>query len=330
MQKISEDFKIIDNIDDHERYIIDYANISEGLLKYQKNFSNIKDLKLFFNNIYTGIPLFLPTDCKSFKSFKNNFNLNQNSFTEKIFQKESEFSRKVFKFGSQFSDSAELKKKKQKLFDKIIDINNNTKLLIKSLKKNKKTIGAFQTRNIPHQGHQKIIELMLKKCDFLIINPVVGPKKKGDLDSQKLKKIFSFFSKNFYNDRIIYSPVCANMFYAGPREACHHANLREKLGFDYFIVGRDHAGANGIYKYYEAPDMIKKNKDKFKIDIISHYGSYFDTKNKKIVVSLKKDLPSSYRDISGTFFRKCLKEKKFYKFANKLLQEYIFDTKIIE
>ena len=329
MQKFSENFKIIDKINEHERYIIDYANISQGLLKYQKNLINPKDLKLFFKNVHMGIPLLLPTNCNSFTGHKKKFALDKDIFIEKIFQKESEFSEKIFKFGLHFSGTAKLKEQKQKLFNKIVDLNNHTKQLVKTLKKKKKIVGAFQTRNIPHLGHQKIIELMLKKCDFLVINPVVGPKKKGDLDSQKLNKIFSFFSKNFYNDRIIYSPVCANMFYAGPREACHHANLREKLGFDYFIVGRDHAGANGIYSYDESPDVIKKNKDKFKINIISHYGSYYDSRNKKIKVSFKKDFPSTYKDISGTSFRKHLKSRKPYKFANKLLQEYIFDNKII-
>ena len=37
------------------------------------------------------------------------------------------------------------------------------------------------------------------------------------------------------------------MFYAGPREAVHHTKIREKLGFEYFSIGRDHAGANNAY-----------------------------------------------------------------------------------
>ena len=28
------------------------------------------------------------------------------------------------------------------------------------------------------------------------------------------------------------------MFYAGPREALHHANIRKSLGFKNFVVGR--------------------------------------------------------------------------------------------
>ena len=49
------------------------------------------------------------------------------------------------------------------------------------------------------------------------------------------------------------------MFYSGPREAVHHALLRQKLGFDMFIVGRDHAGAENAYKPNSAPKILKKN-----------------------------------------------------------------------
>ena len=37
------------------------------------------------------------------------------------------------------------------------------------------------------------------------------------------------------------------MYYAGPNEALHHTILRQKIGFDIFSVGRDHAGAEGAY-----------------------------------------------------------------------------------
>lgn len=326
MPVFSENFKIIDNLNTQERYIIDYANIKQGIIKYQESFLNFSELNYFYKNIYTGIPLLLPTKCQSFFNFKNKFYLNKKFFSKKIFQKESFFSKKVFKYGSEFSDGGKLKETKIKLFKTIININIKTANVVQRLKKKGNTVGAFQTRNVPHFGHQKIIEEMLKKCDYLIINPVIGPKKIGDLDSTQLNKIFTFFSKNFYDQRLIYSPICANMFYGGPREACHHANLREKLGFDYFIVGRDHAGANGIYKYNEAVDAIKRNKKRFKINIICHYGSYYDTNKKIFIVNYKKELPSNYKDISGTEFRDHLRRKKFYNFADKLLQEYIFDT----
>ena len=49
-------------------------------------------------------------------------------------------------------------------------------------------------------------------------------------------------------------------FICRSREVCHQVNIREKLGFDYFLVGRDHAGANNYYKLNNATDIIKELK----------------------------------------------------------------------
>ena len=38
------------------------------------------------------------------------------------------------------------------------------------------------------------------------------------------------------------------MHYAGPREAIHHINLREMVGFNRFTIGRDHAGAENNFQ----------------------------------------------------------------------------------
>ena len=47
------------------RYLIDYANITNNDLKYQKNFFNSNNLKVFNKEIYTGIPLLIPANTKS-------------------------------------------------------------------------------------------------------------------------------------------------------------------------------------------------------------------------------------------------------------------------
>ena len=64
------------------------------------------------------------------------------------------------------------------------------------LKDKFKNIGAFQTRNIPHLGHEKIIEVMLENCDAVVINPIIGPKKQGDVNTQKLGFIYDNILKH--------------------------------------------------------------------------------------------------------------------------------------
>ena len=83
--------------------------------------------------------------------------------------------------------TCQYKKVIKKYIDEILD----TKFKISELKEKYCHLGAFQTRNIPHQGHEKIIEMMLNHCDAVVINPIVGPKKPGDVNSEKLKYLGS-------------------------------------------------------------------------------------------------------------------------------------------
>ena len=135
-------------------------------------------------------------------------------------------------------------------------------------------------------------------------------------------------NKKFKN-KVLYMPVYANMFYAGPREAIHHVNLREKLGFDYFMVGRDHAGANNYYDKEIAMKKVKQYKKKYTLKVIAHKGSFFCSSCKKVVL---KNMSScnkkcKLKDISGTEFRKCIAKRKIFNFADEKMQKYILQQK---
>src|SRR6266542_1448032 len=47
-------------------------------------------------------------------------------------------------------------------------------------KANWKSVVGFQTRNVPHLGHEYLLRLALEQCDGLFIQPIVGQKKTGD------------------------------------------------------------------------------------------------------------------------------------------------------
>ena len=65
------------------------------------------------------------------------------------------------------------------------------------------------------------------------------------------------------------------MFYAGPREAVHHAVMRQRIGFNLFSVGRDHAGAQSVYSPFAATNYMKSVSAKLKISIWHHNGAAY-------------------------------------------------------
>ena len=149
---------------------------------------------------------------------------------------------------------------------------------------------------------------------------------KGDIKFEVLEKIYKFLLKKKYKKKISYVPFIANMFYAGPQEAVHHANLRYCLGFNNFVVGRDHAGSENLYKPQKAFLYVKKLQRFLKINVEKILGSYFCKKCNNIVI--KNNCPHTLLvDISGTEFRNCLKNKKFFRYADYSLQRFIFSLR---
>jgi len=325
------------NLNDQESEdLINFVNLKLGLFN-EKNFLNFKKLNAY-KNINRGFPLLLNKNNKFFTSNKNKdyFKVSKTFIKKNIYRiKKKNYEPLVnfFKKGNIFVSNVDLKKKYFSEFTKIY--NHNKKLIefIKKIKKNKKKVTAFQTRNIPHFGHEKIIEFLLKKTDYLIINPVIGPKKKGDIKYEYLEKFYKYIIEKKYNPRkVYYFPVIASMYYSGPREAVHHAILRKNLGFDQFLVGRDHAGSENVYHPDLALKVVKKLSNKLGIKVLAYNGSYFcKTCNKVVEKNVCKfaNMNCNYLDISGKKFRDHIRKKTYFKYADIDLQKYIFKFKDI-
>ena len=204
---------------------------------------------------------------------------------------------------------------------------------VRNLREKFSCVGAFQTRNIPHFGHQKIIQRMLDFCDHLVVNPVLGPKKAGDATIECLNSVFGDFFTSRFGSRISFMPVFSNMYYAGPREAVHHAILRQNMGFTHFSVGRDHAGAENFYNPKAAPKLLAAVKKQLEIDVFCHMGAkYCQACNDFVIVGECCHPEGEMRDVAGSDFRDAILNGQFFEFADKDMQEYVFQhvTNVIE
>jgi sulfate adenylyltransferase len=122
-----------------------------------------------------------------------------------------------------------------------------------------KSIVAFQTRNVPHVAHEMLQKAALNIYDGLFINPLIGKKKAGDFKDDVILNSYTVLIKNYYpKSRVVFSTLHTEMRYAGPKEAIHHAIMRQNFGCSHIIIGRDHAGVGNYYSPFAAHEIFKE------------------------------------------------------------------------
>ncbi len=138
-----------------------------------------------------------------------------------------------------------------------------------------KTTVAFQTRNPMHRAHFELTLRAARELEAnLLIHPVVGMTKPGDLDHYTRVRCYREVLSRYprHTAELALLPLAMRM--AGPREALWHALIRRNHGCTHLIVGRDHAGpgqdARGkpFYGPYDAQQLMVEHEAELGVKMV--------------------------------------------------------------
>jgi len=123
------------------------------------------------------------------------------------------------------------------------------------------TVAAFQTRNPLHRSHEFLCKIGNEVCDGLLIHPIVGKLKPGDIPAEVRLKCYEALLANYFNPKTVVMRVYPmEMRYAGPSEGILHAIFRQNFGCSHILIGRDHAGVGSYYGAYQAQELFDQFK----------------------------------------------------------------------
>lgn len=171
-------------------------------------------------------------------------------------------------------------------------------------------VTAFQTRNPMHRVHEDLTKRAIDRVGgSLLIHPVVGLTKPGDVDHFTRVRVYKALVENYYDPSTVLSLLPLAMRMAGPREALWHAIIRRNYGANHFIVGRDHAGpgkdshGNPFYGPYDAQEMVEQYQEESGVTGVFFNELVYIAKEDKYVA--KEDAPddAEAKFISGTQVR---------------------------
>jgi sulfate adenylyltransferase len=170
---------------------------------------------------------------------------------------------------------------------------------------------AFQTRNPLHRAHEELTKRAAEQIGGgLLIHPVVGVTKPGDVDHYTRVRCYRALVDNYYDPgSVVLSLLPLAMRMAGPKEVLLHAIIRRNHGCSHFIVGRDHAGpgkdsaGKSFYEPYAAQESMEKHQQEIGMQMVDFKQMvYLPDEDRYAPVD---EVPSGVKtaDISGTQVR---------------------------
>ena len=166
-----------------------------------------------------------------------------------------------------------------------------------------------------HYAHIELVKRAAKEHDCnVLLNPVSGPTKDGDIDYKTRMKAYQAVISSFDQERTMLNLLPLAMRMGGPREALLHCIIRQNYGASHFIIGRDHAGpgsnSKGVdfYEPYAARDAASKMASKFQIIPIPFDMVVYVQEDKKYYLSSEVPKGTKALKLSGTEVRKRLRE----------------------
>ncbi len=134
---------------------------------------------------------------------------------------------------------------------------------------------AFQTRNPMHRAHQELTFRAAVDTEAnLLIHPVVGMTKPGDVDHYTRVRCYQAIMKHYPKNTVLMSLLPLAMRMGGPREAVWHAIIRKNFGCTHLIVGRDHAGPGSnsagepFYGPYDAQELLQQHEAEIGVKMV--------------------------------------------------------------
>ena len=172
---------------------------------------------------------------------------------------------------------------------------------------------AFQTRNPMHRAHFELtLRAALEEDANLLVHPVVGMTKPGDLDHYLRVRCYEALMHRYppHMAKLALLPLAMRM--AGPREALWHALVRKNYGCTHLIVGRDHAGPGSrpdgqpFYDPYAAQELVRAHQAEIGITMVPFRNMVFVPDTEAYVPD--DEVPPGQRvlDVSGTELRQRL------------------------